>query len=233
MHSRPRRGRFVAAVTHELRSPLTSFRLHTDLLERAHNDEQRGQHVGVLRAEATRLGEVIENVLVYAGLRVPAGERESRPFGEVLAPLLDTFRASAGEAGAELIEDIAPDAARARVRVRPGSVDRILTNLVENACRYAVSESTPVVRISARREGRTVRIRIADNGPGIDPGEREMIFADFYRGRASSASHRGIGLGLALGRGLARAEGGDLRLIETDSPGATFELAIPCVPVEG
>ena len=109
-------------------------------------------------------------MLVYAGLRVPAGERESRPFGEVLAPLLDTFRASAGEAGAELIEDIAPDAARARVRVRPGSVDRILTNLVENACRYAVSESTPVVRISARREGGRCASASRTTGPGSTRG---------------------------------------------------------------
>ncbi len=222
-----RRGRFVAAVTHELRSPLTSFRLHTDLLERARDDEQRGRHVGVLRAEAVRLGEVIESVLVYAGLRAPASDRVPAPLGDTLTPLLDTFRASAAEAGAGFIEDIAPDASRALVRVRPGSIERILTNLVDNACRYAVGEGHPAVRLVARLEGRTIRIRVADNGPGVDPRERELIFADFYRGRASSRSHRGIGLGLALGRGLARAEGGDLRLVDGDGPGATFELTLP------
>jgi signal transduction histidine kinase len=228
-----RRGRFVAAVTHELRSPLTSLRLHTDLLARASDDEQRGRHVGVLRSESARLGEVIESVLVYAGLRPPTEERTPVALGGVLTPLLDTFRASAAEAGAELIEEIADAAASARVRVRPGSVERILSNLVDNACRYAVGEGHPVVRLSARREGRTVRIRVADNGPGVDPAERELIFADFYRGRASSRSHRGIGLGLALGRGLARAEGGDLRLVETDRSGASFELSLPCVHASG
>ncbi len=69
-----RRGRFVAAVTHELRSPLTSLRLHTDLLERAGDDDAaRAAHIGVLRHEAERLGSVIENVPLHRDIRQAAG----------------------------------------------------------------------------------------------------------------------------------------------------------------
>ena len=224
-----RRGRFVAAVTHELRSPLTSLRLHTDLLERAGDDgAARATHVGVLRHEAERLGSVIENVLVYTGLRGSAGDRVSTRIDGVLGPLVETFSASASEAGFGFRADIDDAAARARVRVRAGSIERILSNLVENAYRYARSAPHPEITLSATLDGRTVRLRVRDNGPGVRARERELIFTDFYRGSAATDSHRGIGLGLALGRGLARAEGGDLRCLETTGgSGAVFECSLP------
>lgn len=222
-----RRGRFVAAVTHELRSPLTSFRLHTDLLERAADDSARAAHVGVLRHEAARLGSVIENVLVYAGLRGARADRVRTEIGAALAPLIETFRISASEAGLAFRAEIGEDVAGAHVRARDGSIERILSNLVENACRYAGTAEHPEIVLSASLDGRTVRIRVMDNGPGVSAREREMIFTDFYRGTASAVVHSGIGLGLALGRGLARAEGGDLRCLEKAGPGASFELSLP------
>jgi len=222
-----RRGRFVAAITHELRSPLTSFRLHTDLLERAHDDAARGKHTGVLRREADRLGSVIENVLVYAGLRGGTDDRVRTRVGEILEPLVGPLRESAAEAGLEFETDISKTAADAHVRVRAGSIERIISNLVENACRYASIGDSPGVVLSAAVDGRMVRIRVADTGPGVALRERERIFTDFYRGEAAAGSHRGIGLGLALGRGLARAEGGDLRCVDGGEPGAVFELSLP------
>lgn len=222
-----RRGRFVAAVTHELRSPLTSFRLHADLLERAHEPEQRARHVGVLRSEAVRLGEVIESVLAYSGLRPAEPVAEPVVVGDVLMPMVDVFRATASEAGTAFDLEMDDTAARARVRVRRGTLERILTNLVENAVRYGSQSDTPRVSVRVGADGGKVRIRVRDNGPGVDPRERSLIFKDFYRGSASSQSHQGIGLGLALARRLARAEGGEISLLEQKPPGATFEACFP------
>ena len=248
-----RRGRFVAAVTHELRSPLTSLRLHTDLLERARDDDARRAHTAVLRQESGRLGEVIENVLVYAGMRGATASRERTTVGAIVEPLLEGFRSRAASSGMAFVGSVAENAADAVVRVRPGSVQRVLTNLVENACRYGIdpsakaSDDPPIgssiglaVELGSGPRGRrVVRMRVWDQGPGVGASERDAIFNDFYRGAASGGVHRGMGLGLALGRALARAEGGELRLLDRPSDrgrsaegieqasGAVFELTIP------
>lgn len=226
-----RRGRFVAAVTHELRSPLTTFRLHTDLLDRAHDGEQRRAHIAVLRGESRRLGEVIESVLVYAGMRSATNASVETTLGEVLRPVLATLSARVESAGGSFNASVSDGIADIPVRLRPGSVERILGNLVENACRYAGPSAEEAgdleVTLTVGRTGKRIRIRVRDNGPGIPTSERAAIFRDFYRGVSASRVHRGLGLGLALARSLARAEGGDLRLVEMDGPGACFELGLP------
>lgn len=222
-----RRGRFVAAVAHELRSPLTSFRLSTDLLARTDDPEKRRERIESLRLESKRLGTVVENVLAYAGLRKAEGETEARPLGPILDATIPSLERRAAEAGATLVVRTDEPARAASIRVGPGSLERILDNLVDNACRYGLEGESPVVRLVAERAGRQVRIRIEDSGPGIPPPERDRIFGDFYRGTNSRRSHSGVGLGLALARGLARAEGGELRLVRVDQPGASFELTLP------
>ncbi len=230
-----RRGRFVAAVTHELRSPLTSLRLHADLLERAPDDEKRARHVGVLRDEAARLGDVIDSVLVYAGMRSAAEAPVETSLGEALAPVLTSCRARVEGSGAAFDAAVSDEAAEAPIRIRAGSLERILGNLVDNACRYGVAldgtEGTPVVSVDASldasRGRRVVRIRVTDDGPGVPVGERDAIFSDFYRGSSARRVHQGMGLGLALARSLARSERGDLRLVDSDGRGARFEVTLP------
>ncbi|MBZ0173079.1 MAG: HAMP domain-containing histidine kinase, partial [Phycisphaerales bacterium] len=226
MNLADRRGRFVTAVTHELRSPLTSFRLSTDLLACTDDETKRREHVESLRRESRRLAAVVENVLAYAGLRLGCERAAAGTIGDTLDALLPAFEQRCREAGAEFDADI-EDARAAVVRVAPGSVERVLANLVDNACRYGVNRPDAVVRLRAIRDRESVRIVLSDNGPGIGPTERERIFGDFYRGEGSARSHSGMGLGLALARGLARAEGGELRLIGRNDPGATFELLLP------
>ncbi|USN98459.1 MAG: HAMP domain-containing histidine kinase [Phycisphaeraceae bacterium] len=221
-----RRGRFVTAVTHELRSPLTSFRLSTDLLARTDDETKRRQHIESLQRESRRLAAVVENVLAYAGLRQRREAGPVRALGELLEPLLPAFEQRCREAGASFEVDVEGHG-DAAVRVSPGSIERILANLIDNACRYGAGRADAVVRLSAFRAGESARLRVADDGPGVPPGERDRIFGDFFRGEASTRSHSGMGLGLALARGLARAEGGDLRLVKADGPGAVFELSLP------
>ena len=119
--------------------------------------------------------------------------------GEIIGPLVGPLGEAAAEAGLEFESDISEAAAGAHVSVRAGSVERIISNLIENACRYAAIGDSPRVVLRAIVDGRMVRIRVADSGPGVAMRERERIFTDFYRGEAAADSHRGIGLGLSCG----------------------------------
>jgi signal transduction histidine kinase len=227
-----RRGRFVAAVTHELRSPLTTFRLYTDLLARTDDAEKRRDQIEALRRESHRLGSVVENVLTYAGLRQSAAPAPVRALGDLLDEIVPSLAARAEQSGARLNRHDDPDARAARVRLAPGSLERILANLVDNACRYGLTDSDRIVTLTAERAGPLARLRVADRGPGVPAGERRRIFGDFFRGRTSRRSHSGMGLGLAIARGLARAEGGDLRLLRRDGPGACFEVSLRVLMAE-
>jgi signal transduction histidine kinase len=222
-----RRGRFVAAVSHELRSPLTSFRLTTDLLARSEDPDRRREQIERLRLEAGRLSAVVENVLAYAGMERSESIPAPRPLGTAFEGLLPALRDRAVQSRAELEVEIDDAALEARIRVRPGSLERILMNLVDNACRYGLTEDRRRIRLSGDRDGVSLRLRVRDEGPGIPPAERERIFRDFFRGASARSVPSGMGLGLALARGLARAEGGDLRLLRAPGPGASFELILP------
>jgi len=223
-----RRGRFVAVVTHELRSPLTTFRLYTDMLRaRGDDPEIRARSIDALGRESARLASVVENVLAYAGLTRSRAHTEPARLGDLLESIRPTLEERASRDGAEVRISIDDDAADAHVRAAPGSIERILINLVDNACRYGLTPESRVIEITAERGGGTVRLRVSDRGPGIKQRERDRVFGDFTRGAESARSPDGMGLGLALARGLARASGGDLRLVRTAEPGATFELALP------
>lgn len=222
-----RRGRFVAAVSHELRSPLTSFRLTTDLLARSEDPGRRREQIERLRLEAGRLSAVVENVLAYAGMERSEGLPAPRPLGAMLEGLLPVLRDRAAQARAAFEVELGDAVPEAPVRVRPGSLERILTNLVDNACRYGLTEDRRRIRLTGEAAGDCVRLRVSDEGPGIPPAERERIFRDFFRGASARCVPSGMGLGLPLARGLARAEGGDLRLLRTPGPGVSFELILP------
>lgn len=222
-----RRGRFVTAVTHELRSPLTSFRLYTDLLHAGPDDPAvRTRYVDALRRESARLASVVENVLAYAGLASRHAGTEPARLGDLLDTLLPSLTERTAAADAELSVSIEDAAAQSAVLVAPGSLERILTNLIDNACRYGLTPDERTITLTAERGPSAVRLRVADRGPGIPPADRARIFTEFARG-SRAGDDRGVGLGLSLARGLARAEGGELRLIRQGPPGAVFELRLP------
>ncbi|MCA9299168.1 MAG: ATP-binding protein, partial [Phycisphaerales bacterium] len=116
-----------------------------------------------------------------------------------------------------------------RVRADRKGLERILVNLVDNACKYASEASDRRVHLEGACDDQTVRLAVRDHGPGVPPGEGTRIFAPFARARSvADSAVRGLGLGLALSRGLALEQGGDLRLVPSDG-GARFELSLPRV----
>jgi signal transduction histidine kinase len=100
----------------------------------------------------------------------------------------------------------------------------VLTNLVENAARHSPRGGT--IRIHIGRAGAAVRVRVADEGPGIKPEEREKVFEAFYRGRESPESS-GSGLGLAIARAIVLAHGGRIWIEETTGGGTAMMLDFP------
>jgi len=225
-----RRGTFVSAVTHELRTPLTTFRLYTEMLDLGMvegADSQRA-YLRTLRAEADRLGHLVENVLAFAKLergRAAGGHEVIAP-AELLDRLVPRLALRAQQAGMELI--VSPVDCQASARVDLSLVDQILSNLVDNAIKYAGGAPDRRIHLDVAPAGRWLAVTVRDHGPGLHPRVIRRLFRPFSKSAQDAAqSAPGVGLGLALSRRLARAMGGDLRLHENGSVGACFALTIP------
>lgn len=225
-----RRGTFVSAVTHELRTPLTTFRLYTEMLDEGMvtgPDAQRS-YLRTLRTEADRLGHLVENVLAFARLergRAADGREVVAPT-ELLDRLVPRLARRAQEAGMELV--VSPGDCQARVRVDLSVVDQILSNLVDNALKYAAEASDRRIHLDLAPSGRWLSLTVRDHGPGLPLRATRRLFRPFSKSAHDAAqSAPGVGLGLALSRRLARALGGDLRLVSNGPPGACFVLTLP------
>ena len=224
-----RRGTFVSAVTHELRTPLTTFRLYTEMLDEGmvRGDDARRSYLRTLRLEADRLGHLVENVLSFARLEHgrKLENREVVPPSELLDRLVPRLEIRARQAGMELI--VEPVDLETSVRVDLSVVDQILSNLVDNAIKYAGSAEDRRIHLEIEPARRGVALILSDHGPGLHPKVIRKLFRPFSKS-ADDAAHSapGVGLGLALSRRLARAQGGDLRLLENGPTGARFVLTI-------
>jgi K+-sensing histidine kinase KdpD len=132
----------------------------------------------------------------------------------------------------ELVIDIPEKAKSKSVRVNVDSVERILFNLIDNACKYATPEAEGDRRIhlEADTSGPVARLRVRDHGRGIEQTEVKRLFRPFQKS-ATEAAHSapGVGLGLALCRKMSRALGGELRWEPSSRGGASFVLELPAV----
>ena len=226
-----RRGRFVSAVTHELRTPMTSVRLYADLLasDAAREDDRRVRFVNTLREESARLARIIENVLAYARLGRPNGNGgAAKPtVAQAIEHATREHARTLELSGMAIESSIDDELATKCIDADADAVVRILGNLIENACKYAASGRCPTIHIAARGSGNEeVAITVRDSGPGIPARERRRIFEPFHRSTRDEIRDSGLGLGLALSRGLARQLGGQLVLDDT-ADGASFTLTVP------
>ncbi len=223
---------FLANVSHELRTPLTSVCLHADLLAEAGvPDAQRLAHAEVVRAEGARLSALVDDLLDFAALERGARRLEPEPvdLGAAAERALAPFRVLAARDGATLTLDLAPGELLALAD--PHALGRVLSNLVGNAWKHGrpSRDGGPgrlAVRVTCADDRPT--LDVVDDGPGIPPNERPRLFERFQRGAAAGKT-RGVGLGLALSRDLARALGGDLVVVE-DPAHTVFRLTLPPVP---
>jgi len=226
-----RRGAFVSAVTHELRTPLTTFRMYTEMLSKGMvaDPSARDTYLQTLSREADRLGHLVDNVLAYARLeRRGSGEPASAaPLGDILERARGRLAERAEQSDMILEFAESEDARGAPVQADPVSVEQVLLNLVDNACKYAGAASDRRIHLVASTGGGKARIEVTDHGPGIPRGRMRGLFRPFSKSAAEAArSSPGVGLGLALSRRIARKLGGDLRH-EGSGKGASFVLELP------
>lgn len=226
-----RRSDFVSAVTHELRTPLTSFALITDMLRRNNTSREKAEEYHeTLYHETRRLAHLVENVLAFA--KLSRGKVRGRCDSGLCRELLDkAFEQSSRrlkEAGfkVHIIHDKRCDMVTLHTDLL--SLEQILTNLSDNAVKYAATAETPAININVVRTHNTLGIRFTDNGPGIPQELQKSLFRPFSRSaKAEHGRKPGVGLGLALARDIARSIGGDLVLEKSSSAGSTFLLTLP------
>ncbi|MBL8878919.1 MAG: HAMP domain-containing histidine kinase [Phycisphaerales bacterium] len=229
-----RRGRFVSAVTHELRTPLTTFCLYTQMLDddMVPDEAARRDYVSTLRRESERLTRIVENVLWYARLSDLRGNTrvERVAASAALARIIPALERRAADGHMRLVVDVS-EAADRIVEIDVQSLERVLVNLVDNACKYVGAADDRRIHLWTKAAHGLLRIFVADYGPGIPQADAQRIFEPFERSAATASwgqsASQGVGLGLALARGLMRELRGDLSLEDHDGYGATFALSIP------
>ena len=224
----------IAAVSHELRNPLTTIvgvfgilRVRRDRLSQAERDEL--VMMGIDQSE--RLHRMIEQLLMAARFEQPEGVA-SLGASRTELDATDLIRQAGAEARARHHDRrIAIETNGALpVRVAQDAVVQVLGNLLDNACKY--SPDGEPVRLSGTREGAEAVLVVEDAGPGIPEAERQRIFDRFTQlERHSQRRGGGVGLGLYIARQLARSQDGELLVTDPiDGRGARFELHLPLVP---
>jgi signal transduction histidine kinase len=227
-----RRGAFVSAVTHELRTPLTTFRMYTEMLEggMVPDEQKRQRYLVTLRTEAERLDHLVKNVLAYARLEKTraGGQIESVQVLDLTERIKDQLSDRAGQSDMQLTVELSDPVAATTVRADRAAAERILFNLVDNACKYATDADDRRIHIEAERRGDMLAVKVRDHGAGIGPEQARRLFKPFSKSAKEAAeSAPGVGLGLALSRRLARGMGGDLVLDTSVSDGACFVFTLP------
>ena len=227
-----KRSRFASAVTHELRTPLTTFRMYSEMLADGmiDDEDQRQTYYDTLKHESSRLSGLVENVLAYARLEERSGPASlvQTTVGDVLGHVRPTLEQRAQIGGMSLCVD-GDATVDLALTTDIDVVGQVLFNLVDNACKYAGGADDKRVHVDVRADGAWACFAVYDHGPGIAAPVREAVFQPFERGeRQPGDVIPGIGLGLALARGLARDLGGDLTLTCAPDRGARFEFRLPC-----
>ncbi len=221
------RRSFVATASHELRTPLTSLQGTIELLEEdlragpLDREDARRQVIGAQR-ELRRLGRLASELLDLSRLDADVSLREEPvELGELCRAVAAEFELRAEERTVDLEVPAPPGPCWGRGD--PSAVARVVRILLDNALRHAPGSST--VRVLPAYHGANATVTVDDDGPGVVPEDRERIFERFERGSAPSGEG-GFGLGLAIGRELARKMGGELRFAETEA-GGRFVLELP------
>jgi signal transduction histidine kinase len=226
-HQEEARRAFVSTASHELRTPLASL---DGMLELLDDDLQTGDPdladarslLERARTQSRRLARLAADLLDLSRLDAQVQLRsEPVELGELSRAVLAEFDLGTEERG--IISTLDDSVGQVWAHGDPGSIARIVRILLDNAVR--VSPQGGEVSV-ALKGGDNVSLTVHDEGPGVPPDERELIFERFQRGRLASGT-AGFGLGLAIGRELAERMGGELVLERTDLPGATFTLRLP------
>lgn len=214
----------LRAVSHDLRTPLASvIASATSLRQRdvAWADEEREELLAAIETEARRLDRLVGDLLSVS--RIESGtlrpSKDWHDVGDLIEDVVDRIRQRAPDR--RIVLDVADDLPPARLD--QVEIGQVLTNLIENATKYAPAGTEVVVR--ARREGEDLEIRVSDRGPGVPMDAARRIFEPFER--AVRGTEGGSGLGLAVARSFVEAHGGRIWIEPRSGGGSTFAFTLP------
>lgn len=236
-----RKTDFVSNVSHELKTPLTSIRLFSEMLAegRVAEPAKQRQFLQILSAEAARLTRLINNVLDFA--RLDRGEKRYRMTDcevcRLVRDTVETYRPHLEAAGFRV--ELTLPAEPVTVRADPDAIAQVLVNLLSNAEKYSGPRKEVAVILDTERltsphpatTSDRARITVLDRGLGVPPGCEQRIFDQFYRAHDSLGSGiPGSGLGLTLARQIARAHGGEVTYAPREGGGSGFHILLPHRP---
>jgi signal transduction histidine kinase len=219
---------FVANVTHELKTPLTSIRLFIETLELGHvaNDEERDECLAIMARETERLTRLIDRLLAFSKLDKKAWKFRltyEEP-ADLIHEALELYRNQRGHQGVEVaVESLQSP----KVAVDREAMIEVIYNLIHNAHKYSPAADREIRVIVAERR-RDIAISVVDNGVGVPRRDRRRIFRKFERGLyAERAQIQGSGIGLTLARSIVQGHGGELSYAPNKPKGSRFVITLP------
>ncbi|MEO8256507.1 MAG: HAMP domain-containing sensor histidine kinase [Acidobacteriota bacterium] len=218
---------FVAAVTHELKTPVAFIRLVGDTLAtgRYTSPKTVQEYAGLLSVEASRLSTSIDNLLTYArysgGHAAASTDLAEVEPADLVEDTLQGFRPTLADLEFELVIELPPGLPQVCVE-RPAMI-QALDNLVDNAIKY--STSTRYLAVIGRATPKTVTLTVCDRGTGIARDDLSRVFERFYRGR--NVSVRGSGLGLSIAKRIVESHGGRIAVRSTVGVGTEVDVTLP------
>ncbi len=221
------RRSLLAAVSHDLRSPLAAIKASvTDLLghDVQHSADEARDALDSIDKETDRLGALIANLLDMS--RIEGGMLKARPrnldLAEILAPCVDRLQRQRPR----LCMRLDVEAAECVVRADPMFLDRVVANLLDNAAKAAADSGNHQIEVHAERADGQTTVRIVDHGNGVPHSVREQLFYPFYQ-LSERHPRLGTGLGLAISKGFLTLMHGQIWVEETPGGGATFAFSLP------
>jgi len=222
---------FVSNVSHELKTPLTSIRMFSELLAegRVADPAKHRSYLHIITAETARLTRLINNVLDFS--RMERGEKkynfQACDLTEIARSTAETFRPHLESAGFQFACEV--PAARIPLRGDADALSQVIVNLLSNAEKYAHGGKEIRLRLAEKQSPVPyAEIQVLDRGPGVPRGCEEKIFEKFYRAHDSlSSGIQGSGLGLTIARQIARAHGGDVVYERREGGGSCFSVRLP------
>ncbi len=225
---------FVSAVSHELKTPLTSIRMYGELLRSGWvtDEEKKRSYYDFIYAESERLSRLIANVLELARLTRNSVALELQPYtaSELLDLVQSKIRTQVEAAGFTLETSTPPDALPETVNTETDAFSQIIINLVDNALKFSKDAERKQIILGYRSDARAGEITyfVRDFGPGVSREEQRKIFTLFYRaGNELTRTTPGTGIGLALVQQLASLMNANVSM-RNQSPGAEFQLTFKC-----
>ena len=212
---------FLLSITHEFKTPIASIKLYLQTMQkRALTKEQTDKMIVNSLKDIERLNELSENVLVATKIESSGYQYvfDNLNFSELVMEEVDKFRHSR-EGNYVIQSEIEPNII---IRGDRFTLMLVVSNLIENACKYSELNSTVKIKLSKKEH---VKLQVADHGIGISEKEKEMVFNKFYRvGNENTRKTKGTGLGLYIVKEVSKKHNARIRIVDNKPKGSIFEL---------